>query len=195
MRQEKIKHYLFDVDKKLSLYSELTLRMGLTDMLGRGPEFYQFATRASGKPYLQNQSNIYFNLSHTKNAILCSISRIAEIGVDIEQIQRIDYNLLNHIAHPEEKLLIQLSPKAQHDLLFYRMWTRKEAYCKRTGVGIRQKLDIINTTTCEIGKKYFTWQTDNYICSIYCEHNEQNFTYSIKEEDIRNFFEPFLKKH
>ena len=34
IRQEKMNRYLFDSDKKLSLFSELTLRMGLSNMLG-----------------------------------------------------------------------------------------------------------------------------------------------------------------
>lgn len=187
-RQEKIKQYLFNVDKKLSLYSELTLRMGLTNILGHSPDFFQFGTKENGKPYLLNEPNVYFNLSHTKNALLCSISNESEIGVDIEQIKKIDYKLLDYIAHPAEKQSFKFVHQTNYDLLFYLIWTRKEAYCKRTGIGIRQKLDTINTTTCVPEKQYITWQTNNYICSIYCKHNETNYIYYINEWDVRKFF-------
>lgn len=187
-RQGKISQYLFDIDKKLSLYSELTLRMGLSEMLEENPDSFQFGSKGNNKPYILNQPNIFFNLSHTKNALLCSISNISEIGVDIEKIQKIDYKLLNYIAHPDEKQSFQIVSSSHHDLLFYHIWTRKEAYCKRTGIGILQKLTTINTTICEPSKQYFTWQINNYICSIYCNNNEQNHIKYINEEDVRKYF-------
>lgn len=188
IRQEKINRYLLDLDKKLSLFSELTLRMGLSNMLGHSPDYFQFGSYKNGKPFILNEPNIYFNLSHTKNALLCSISNISEIGVDIEQIQSIDYKLFEYIAHPDEKLMLQSLPNTLHDLLFYRFWTRKEAYCKRTGIGLRQKLSAVNTTTNEPENHYITWKTGNYFCSIYCKYNEKNHLYNITEENVRNFY-------
>ena len=127
-----------------------------------------------------------------KNALLCSISTISNIGVDIEQIQSIDYTLFKYIAHPDEKRILQSSPNTQHDSLFYHFWTRKEAYCKRTGMGLRQKLSTVNTTTSEPENHFLTWKTDNYICSIYCKCNDKNHIYMITEETIRKFFYRFL---
>ena len=192
IRQEKMNRYLFDSDKKLSLFSELTLRMGLSNMLGCSPDYFRFESYKNGKPFITNEPNIYFNLSHTKNALLCSISTISNIGVDIEEIQSIDYTLFKYIAHPDEKRILQSSPNTQHDSLFYHFWTRKEAYCKRNGMGLRQMLSTVNTTTSEPENHFITWKTDNYICSIYCKCNDKNHIYMITEETIRKFFYRFL---
>ena len=51
--------YLFDSDKKLSLFSELTLRMGLSNMLGCSPDYFRFESYKNGKPFITNEPNIY----------------------------------------------------------------------------------------------------------------------------------------
>jgi phosphopantetheinyl transferase len=79
-----------------------------------------------GKPYLENNP-IYFNLSHSNNAILIGIST-SEIGVDIQEITN----------KPFEKSFKKLFPNyptpTQEN--FYILWTRYEALVKALGKSI-----------------------------------------------------------
>jgi phosphopantetheinyl transferase len=47
---------------------------------------------------------------------------------------------LDIVCHPREKEAVALCPPAQRAAFFYRIWTRKEAYCKALGVGLQAGL-------------------------------------------------------
>jgi len=86
------------------------------------------------KPYIKN-SNIYFNISHSKNLIAIVIDN-KECGIDIEYIDyKRDIDKLKHKVLSNKELKIYNSVKDKHKY-FYKMWTKKEAYYKTIGTGI-----------------------------------------------------------
>lgn len=95
---------------------------------------------AKGKPYLQIKENLpemFFNLSHSEDYVICAVSE-REVGADIQKMQeQVPERLANRFFSEKEKQLLQdCSPD-----LFYRLWTRKEAYGKLTGEGITASID------------------------------------------------------
>ena len=82
-RIEKIMKYKFMIDKKTSLIAYLLLTYGIKKEFGieKMPEVL---TEKFGKPYLKNR-NISFNLSHTRNGVMCSIYK-NRVGCDIENV-------------------------------------------------------------------------------------------------------------
>lgn len=187
-RQETLKHYRFDIDKKLSLYSELAVRMALAIFLHCSPKEFNFELCKNGKPYVSNVSNIFFNISHTRNAILCSVSDTAKIGVDIEKIDNHVPKQMDKICHIEELQYLNSLSISDRKIEYCKIWTRKEAFVKRDGGGIGQNLTKINTFVPEKNGKYFTWQESSYICSIYCDINEKNTKTMITEQNIDEYF-------
>lgn len=95
----------------------------------------EVARTEEGKPYFPSLPALCFNLSHTGPYILCAVSS-KPVGVDIEQLRPRRDSLPRYAFTQEEY--------AQYEALggdwpaFYTLWTRKEAWCKYTGEGLRR---------------------------------------------------------
>lgn len=100
-----------------------------------------------GKPFCKNIPQLAFNHSHSQNHYVLAYSIDAvDLGVDIEDIDRQVrmQKLAEHCFHPDELLLWQ-----NHDcnrVLWFKIWTIKEAVLKAHGLGIRLNLNELNTT-------------------------------------------------
>lgn len=91
-----------------------------------------FEVRTSGKPYLKNKPEVFFNLSHCKKGVACAVSD-CEVGVDIQDYVDYKESTALYFMSREE----QLQAKAQNPRAeFTRLWTLKESYGKYTGMGI-----------------------------------------------------------
>ena len=102
-----------------------------------------------GKPYLKEQA-IIFNLSHSRNgflAIAAGTEREARsVGIDVEWRFPFGKSLARKILHPEEAECLQRKWELGEDLAgsyLNRIWSRKEAYLKCIGSGIRSDLSQI----------------------------------------------------
>jgi 4'-phosphopantetheinyl transferase len=95
--------------------------------------------------------NIYFNLSHTKNIVAVSFSKVAPVGVDIESktTARNIEAIMSRYGNAYEKIFFpQLKEDAKLDY-FYKLWTIKESFGKATGLGLQESLkdleiDVLN---------------------------------------------------
>ena len=70
-----------------------------------------------GKPYITNY-NIYFNISHSFDYVICAISK-EEIGVDIEKIRDVDEKIFN---------FFKMKKTSSKD--FFRFYTKLESFTK-----------------------------------------------------------------
>ncbi len=99
-----------------------------------------------GKPYLKEHLNFAFNQSHShKHYVLASSWQQQDIGVDVEDLDRsvrFDH-LAQHAFHDDEYQLWQ--DHEQDPVLWFKIWTTKEAILKASGMGIRMPLKDINT--------------------------------------------------
>ena len=135
-RREKIDFYRFNKDKKLSAGAFLLLKKLLSDE--NIPNF-KMKTGKYEKPYISDNKNIYFNLSHSGKMVLCAISD-RELGVDIEiNDPTIDLNIAKHYFYNSEYENIMNSKNSPDE--FFRYWVLKESYMKYTGLGMNLKLD------------------------------------------------------
>lgn len=135
-RREKIDFYRFNKDKKLSAGAFLLLKKLLSDE--NIPNF-KIKTGKYEKPYISDNKNIYFNLSHSGKMVLCAISD-RELGVDIEiNDPTIDLNIAKHYFYNSEYENIMNSKNSPDE--FFRYWVLKESYMKYTGLGMNLKLD------------------------------------------------------
>lgn len=78
----------------------------------------------------------HFSLSHSDDLALIAVSGVP-VGVDVEGVPRagIAEELLPSL-HPEECVALRALPDAGRAGALARLWTRKEAYLKGTGVGL-----------------------------------------------------------
>lgn len=107
----------------------------------------------NGKPYFTDYP-FYFNLSHSGQYVFCGVSG-REIGVDIQKVQKADELRLAKRFFSEEEYTALEGCKEQEirRQMFFRMWTRKEAYGKLTGHGL----------TGAIGKDFWTGNSEEHI--------------------------------
>lgn len=169
-RYDKIKSFRFDIDKKLSLYSSLLVRMGAIKLLNCLNSDLHFDKSITGKPFLKNYTDFHFSLSHTRNAIICAFSDMC-IGVDVEKINDIFFDVVNICFDKEEIRMLEGSDKK----LFYQIWTRKEAYAKWNGLGLLQDIKAIHTY--ENQDNFLSWEVDGYCFSIYSKNIAKNNTF------------------
>ncbi len=135
-RKEKVDHFRFEKDKKLSAGAYLLLNKLLKEENITQPIF---KTHKYGKAYISNCENIYFNLSHSEKLIACAISDM-EVGIDVEfNDPAIDLNIAKNYFYNSEYESIMNSENPSDE--FFKYWVLKESYMKYTGLGFNLDLD------------------------------------------------------
>jgi len=120
------------------------LRELLAGYLELDPSHVRFCYGARGKPTVDPAlgSDLTFNLSHSHGLALFVVGRRRRLGIDVERIRQ-DRNwdgiARRFFSRNEAAALLCVAPP-QRARAFYACWTRKEAFVKATGEGIRQPL-------------------------------------------------------
>ncbi len=113
------------------------LRLILSEHLNIKPQAVKFRYGKYGKPYLDHDTNITFNVSHSHEMALIAVTQNQEIGIDIEyHSNRPMDGIAEKMFSPAEIARVQqaLHNKTQ---VFYEIWTGKEAFIKAIGMGLR----------------------------------------------------------
>ncbi len=97
----------------------------------------------NGKPSLSGVSNIFFSISHTKNAVAVVLAE-HPIGVDVEnsQFRRDPHRIIRRFFHQNEINWLDHFADDQKAINFYRLWTMKESLGKMTGIGMLPQLQL-----------------------------------------------------
>jgi len=124
------------------------MRAELARELGVAPQMVRIAADEHGKPFLRDDSDLAFNLSHSKGLALLATMRGGAIGCDIEW--RNPELACSHVARrlfaPQEYETLTALPAEQWIAGFYNCWTRKEAYVKALGLGLSHPLDAFTVS-------------------------------------------------
>jgi len=119
------------------------LRSLLGGRLGVQPAEVRFAVGRRGRPELANASRKFsFNVSHSGEHALISISGIRTVGIDVERIDpTLDWKaLVDLVCTDREARMLRAESAALQREHFCRCWTAKEALLKALGVGIAEDL-------------------------------------------------------
>ena len=124
----------------------------------------------SGRPYFEERT-CDFSITHTQNHVFCAIIHGEEplcIGIDAEDLDRPELSDFAELAsrwfvEGEQKLFLQSPTKET----FLRIWTRKEAYVKYTGEGLRA-LSKIDTVSLEADGeiRFFDYREGDILLSL-----------------------------
>jgi 4'-phosphopantetheinyl transferase len=126
----------FERDRLRFIAAHSALRRVLALYLCRPPETLRFAHTELGKPWIEGPFR--FSMSHSGDVALYAIA-LGEVGVDLEQVREgMDVRGIAERFLPAEEVaeLRGLEPDAERRA-FFRLWTRREAYLKARGIGIR----------------------------------------------------------
>jgi 4'-phosphopantetheinyl transferase len=104
-----------------------------------------------GKPALSQRfaaSDLHFNVSHCEDVAVYAFSSGREIGIDVEAVRAIpdaDEIAKRFFSRRENEAYLALDP-LDKPLGFFNCWTRKEAFIKALGDGLRYPLDRIEVS-------------------------------------------------
>ncbi|MGZ3756925.1 MAG: 4'-phosphopantetheinyl transferase family protein [Mucilaginibacter sp.] len=100
--------------------------------------------------------DIDFNISHSGNMAICCATLDGKIGVDIEQVQPIDFDDYKGYFNPNEwDEILSAGDKTE---AFFKFWTRKEAVLKAAGTGFYTPLldiDVASDHVDYAGSEYY----------------------------------------
>ncbi len=95
-----------------------------------------------GKPYLKNNKDIFFNISHCHGGVDCAVSTGTPIGIDVEKIRPYKKYNFNKSFTIEERENILKSNNPERD--YFMHWTLKESYIKAIGMGFAYPMKNIS---------------------------------------------------
>ncbi len=136
----------FPEDRHRYLVTRVLVRTVLSRYSMTPPESWCFTKNAYGRPEIISESvyekSLSFNISHTKDLILCGISQHQTLGVDTENThcRQAPVEVGNYFSRQELSALSNLPKQLQHERFFH-YWTLKEAYIKARGMGLSLPLD------------------------------------------------------
>ncbi len=163
-RREQALKFKYEQGQRLCVLAYQLLKQGLREEFGM-TENPVFTYNEHGKPSIVGHPDIYFNLSHCKEAAVCAIST-QPIGIDVESIREYKESLAKYTMNESELELIQQSDCPARE--FIRLWTMKESALKLLGTGISDDLKTVLTThpdirfTTHIASKYvYTWAVND----------------------------------
>ena len=124
----------------------------------------------NGRPYFEERT-CDFSITHTQNHVFCAIIEGEEpmrIGIDAEDLGRPDFSNLEEMAarwfgENEQAVFLTFPTKET----FLCLWTRKEAYVKYTGEGLKV-LSKIDTVSLEADGEvcFFDYREGDILLSV-----------------------------
>lgn len=88
-----------------------------------------------GKPSLTLHPELHFSISHADGIAAAMVSE-HECGIDCEPVRRYDPRVIRRVCSEAEQEFLEAAPADERELLFFSLWTLKEAYVKAIGTGL-----------------------------------------------------------
>jgi len=144
--QERCQRYKFERHRRESLATRVLVRSALSHGRAVRPEAWRFKENVHGKPFLDPDCGLHFNLSNSVGLVVCLVAEGGEVGVDVESPARspqIMEVVKAVFSSAELAQLEELEGAAKQDRALS-LWTLKEAYIKARGMGLASPLKKIS---------------------------------------------------
>ncbi len=159
-RREQVLKFKYEMGRKTCAAVYLLLCEGLRKEFGYIDKPV-FGYWEHGKPYILDNPEIHFNMSHCREAAVCVVNS-RPVGIDIESFRSFKESLVRYTMNDDE--VDRIMTAERQDVEFIKLWTMKEAVLKLSGEGISRDLKTLLTgrehieTTVNMEKKY--------VCSV-----------------------------
>jgi len=166
--QDKIGRYRRWQDAQLSLLGRVLLVRGMEQM-DCSFDKPDLKYTSFNKPYFDG-NDISFNISHSGKVVVCALTYLGDIGIDIEKIEPIKILDFKSQMTNNEWKLVNESKDAKHS--FFSYWTQKEAIIKAHGKGLTiplKSFEIQNNKTTIGSENFFLKEItikDDYCCHL-----------------------------
>ena len=163
------------------------LSLSALSLLHRAGADGTLAYDENGRPYF-GERTCDFSITHTQNHVFCALTDgedgSVRIGIDAENFNRPDLSNLDTLAarwfsQNEQKIFCD-SPSKE---TFLRIWTRKEAYAKYIGEGLRALSKIDTEALANEGSiRFFDYRVGNILLSV-CAPRVTNVSNKLQVEE------------
>lgn len=138
--------YHFENDRNRYIAGRGILREILGQIVDASPSELIFSYGIHGKPRLAmpaTKKDVHFNLAHSDSLVILAVSRLHEVGIDMERIRPIREagNIAMQCFSRRERKWWSLLPESKKSEGFFNCWVRKEALLKARGSGINDTLN------------------------------------------------------
>ncbi len=139
-RRKRCDRFVRENDKILCILSDMLLREKLSEKLGTAPAELEFSIGENGKPFIHGNP-CFFSVSHAGDYVAVALNEKHSVGIDIEKIRPIDFNMLSYFCTGRDIDFIFDGREREKGTITdeklleraFRVWTYKEAYVKAVG--------------------------------------------------------------
>ena len=130
--------FRFEADRQVYLTTRALVRLSLSHYHGGAPNLWRFKPNSFGKPETDPACGLRFNVAHTRQLVVCLVSRGIELGVDAEGKDRADeiVGLAEEVFSLTELEQLRALQEDERRDRALTLWTLKEAYVKALGKGM-----------------------------------------------------------
>jgi 4'-phosphopantetheinyl transferase len=145
---DRVARFCRSEDHDSFIVSHGVLRYLLGAYLQKDPMAIRFMFGPQGKPLLELEAGLEFNITHSGDLAAMAFSSRCPIGLDLERVHPFAQleQIARHFLSAEEASEITSLHGAEQRRAFFRCWTRKEAILKATGEGLSASLDGFRVT-------------------------------------------------
>ncbi len=134
--------FVHAADRRRAVVSRAHLRTVLSRYAPLAPRDWRFEPGPHGRPEIAGARapDLRFSVAHTREHVVCAVTVLDAIGVDLEPVGRDVSDLLGatSILAAREIEALQATAPPERSRRFLEIWTRKEAYLKALGTGLSQ---------------------------------------------------------
>lgn len=149
LAQDEVRIFTLDTGDSAAV-REFTRRV-LAGLTGVALDDIEIYPAAKGKPLLRNDPGLHFSISHARDVAMVAVSRVAPVGIDIEQLRSVpnaETILRRFFTHEDISAILG---DERRDLRFIEAWTRAEARVKVRGASVWEAaIPDPNTTVRQI---------------------------------------------
>lgn len=149
----KAERYAFEVDACLFLLGKVLLLKGIRKLGYFNIGLHDIRFNEFNKPYFNN--NLSFNISHSGMYVVCALSQSCKLGIDLEEVRSIDVDTFSNCFSASEWLYLKNADDPL--LVFYKLWTRKEAVIKADGRGLQIPLSCFEVISHHVSINSCNW--------------------------------------
>ncbi len=138
-----VQRFKFERLRREALTTRALMRIAISYGRKLPPQAWQFSLNAHGKPAIEPQSGLHFNLSNSAGLVVCFVAEGAEVGVDVEPFERANeiLKLAPDVFSTAEQAQLEALRDAEKLDRALSLWTLKESYIKARGMGLSLPLD------------------------------------------------------
>ena len=173
--QEKVQKFVRWQDQHACLFARLLLQHALKPY---NIQLDEIKYTQYQRPYVDK--DIDFNLAHSGEYVICAITEVGRVGVDIEQVRNVDLQHFKSILTANQRQAVTANSS-----LFFEFWTQKESVIKANGRGMYLPLDQIETVHNQVILETDTWflyEVQDFLPHYVCHLATDKLNVEIKQK-------------